>query len=50
MADVLFRTVATLRRDLSLIRSWDDLRPQEPDRKRLATLATDWDTTWLGEV
>lgn len=47
---LLFRTVATLRRDLSLIQSWDELRPKDPDRKHLALLAADWDTAWLGEL
>ena len=47
---LLFRTVATLRRDLTLFRSWDELRPAAPDRQRLAALAHAWDAPWLAEV
>jgi len=47
---LLYRTVATLRRDLVLFEHWDELRPQAPHRERLASLATAWDAPWLAEI
>lgn len=43
----LYKTVATLKSDLNLMSSWDDLRPTEPDRSRLSALAQAWDADWL---
>jgi len=47
---LLYRTVATLKRDLVLSASWDELRPASPDRTRLQALAAAWDDEWLGQL
>jgi len=46
----LYKTVATLKVDLELVTTWDELRPGPLDRARLAALASEWDADWLGEV
>jgi 5'-3' exonuclease len=46
----LYRTVATLKVDLELVTTWDELRPGPLDRTRLAALASEWASDWLEEL
>jgi 5'-3' exonuclease len=46
----LYKTVATMRQDLSLFTSWDELCKMPPDRARLSALATAWEAEWLREL
>lgn len=47
---LLYRKVATLRRDLELCRTWDELLPTPPDHERLVALGEVWDDAWLSQV